>query len=475
MNPKEKQQHVLNHLLETAADTEYGKNHDFGGIDDYGTFRDRLPVTFYEDIALQIERLKQGASGIYWPGTVSNFAVSSGTSGEGKHLPVTEQRLRADHRFMWKLVWSYLKQRPNIFRLAGRHASLPGSIETRDRYSVGEISAFTAGRVAWWLSPFQLIPPETMIRISFEEKIERLVEESPGRDIRVITCVPSWLLTLFQRVLQKTGAGSVREIWPNLSLLVCGGVKLSAYRTHLEKLIGDEKTDFIETYGASEGYFSYTDDLHRTDMRLVTDNGIFYEFIPDPLPGGESLAIQETLPLWDVEPDIPYAVLVSTNAGLWRYALNDIIAFTRTDTPRIRVMGRVSEMLDEFGEAVYAYEAEEALRTASSELGIDTGTFAISASLSNEHRLPRHYWFVQVTGPVHQDTLDRLASSLDTHLRNTNRHYAIRRQSGALDNPVVRSITQKQINRWLEHKGRGRAQGKLPAVLKDEEDAAFFR
>ncbi len=475
MNLRDLQKNELLHLLETASETEFGKRYDFSSIEDYKEFSNRVPLSFYSDISQHIEQHKKGTADIYWPGTVSNFAVSAGTSGKGKHLPLTEERLQSDKRYMRKLVWSYVNQRPNFFRLMGRHVSLPGTMEKEAGFDIGEISAFTARQVPWWLSFFQLIPADELIKLPFDKKLERVINEAVGRDIRVISAVPSWLLSLFQRVLQKSGADSVIEIWPNLCLLVCGGVKLSNYRPYLEKLLGTSDIDFIETYGASEGYFSFTDNLLHDDMKLVIDNGIFYEFIRDPLPDTNSLSIQETIPLWEVEPGIPYAILVTTNAGLWRYALNDIITFTQTDPPRIEVLGRVNEMLDDYGEALYSYEAETAINSAAEELDITISAFTISATLEEERELPRHLWFVQTTHTVHRDTLKRLAKKIDAILQQKNRHYSIRRNSSTLDMPEIFPITQQQINRWLEQNDKAKAQGKLPSILHNQQDIDFFR
>lgn len=475
MTPKEEQNIELIKLITKAERTRFGQTHNFSDLRGYDNFKQAVPLSFYSDIDDQIAELKKGAENIFWPGQVDKFAVSAGTSGDGKHLPLTKNRLTADRRFMRKIVWSYHRQRPNIFKLWGKHISLPGSLEQTSDYEIGEISAFTAQQVPWWLSPFQLIDTQKLIRLPFSQKIERVIEESLAKDIRVISSTPSWLLTIFQRVLKKTDSSSIAEIWPNLKLLVCGGVKLANYRPHLEKLLDKPDIDFIETYGASEGYFSFTDDLQKNDMKLVIDNGIFYEFIPDPLPDRESLAIQETIPLWEVEPNVPYAMIVSTNAGLWRYALNDIVQFTQTDVPRIKVMGRLSEMLDDYGEALYAYEAEQALQEAAGFIGLEIGAFTITASLENEQSIPRHHWFVQTYEPIHPDTLNRLAQKIDDILQSKNRHYAIRRESNTLGIPTVKSIDQQQINQWLEENGKQKAQGKLPAVLNSEKDTRFFK
>ncbi|HKK44985.1 MAG TPA: GH3 auxin-responsive promoter family protein [Balneolaceae bacterium] len=475
MTLRDWQEEQLFILIRAATDTEFGKKHHFSNLQRYEDYAEEVPISFYSDIANRVRKLKEGATDIFWPGKVNRFAVSAGTSGTGKHLPVTEDRQSSDRRFMRNIAWNYIKQHPNIFRLWGNHISLPGTLEKETGLELGEISAFTARQIPWWLKNFQLIPTEELIQIPFSQKIERIIEKSVAKDIRVITAVPSWLLTIFQRVLQKTNANSIAEVWPGLKLLVCGGVKLANYRSRLEKLLGMPNIDFIETYGASEGYFSYTDNLQKKDMKLVVDNGVFYEFIPNPLPDQNSLSIQETIPLWQVEPDTPYAMLVSTNAGLWRYAMNDIITFTETNPPRIKVAGRVNEMLDDYGEALYIYKAEQTLHEISRELDVEIGTYSIAAQLPDGQDVPNHLWFIQAYEPLHTDTLQKLANRLDHSLQKQNRHYQIRRESNALGMPKLYSISQQQINNWLDIHGKHKAQGKLPHILRDNEDIDFFK
>jgi len=468
VKPKKNQQKQLHYLLNTAAATAFGKQHRFSELSGYREFSDRLPLQFYDDI--DIKSLKKGEADRYWPGTISRYAVSAGTSGKGKHLPLTEDRLNSDRKFMRSVVFSYLRQRPNIFNLIGTHLSLPGTVKQLDNFIIGEISGFTGLQTPFWLKPFQLVPPRKLTRMDFKTKFELILRKVIDTDLRVIVAVPSWILTLFQEVLKKTGKDTIAEVWPNLKLLVCGGVKLANYRRHLEQLTGSLHPDFIETYGASEGYFAYSDDLRTNDLKLVTDHGIFYEFIADPLPDQKSMSIQETLPLWKVQAGIPYAMVVSTNAGLWRYALRDIVEFTSVDPPRIKIKGRVSEMLDDFGEGVYIYEAEEALEKAVKELGIRRSVFTIAPDLPSQTEVALHRWYVQFEDPIHPDTIEKVGEYIDRHLKKINRHYSIRRESGALGTPEVYSIDQVDINRWMEVAGKQNAQGKLPRVLRKHKD-----
>lgn len=471
-NLKSIQENLLQNLLSNAENTRLGQSHGFENIRDYHEFQERVPLHNYEDIKTAISQMKEGQSDILWPGTINKFAVSAGTTGEGKHLPLSDARLASDKRFMKKITLSYFKQRPNPFRLFGKHLSLPGSVEKKDMYEVGEVSGFTAIGAPLWLRPLQLENPAKLTTMNFQQKFDLLLRKSLDANLKVITAVPSWILTLFQRALSETGKHTIADIWPNLNLLICGGVKLDNYRPHLQKLMGRCSPDFIETYGASEGYFAYTDDLERDDLKLVANNGIFYEFIKDPKPEvvEENQDSQKLVPLWEVETSIPYALVVSTNGGLWRYRVRDIIEFTSVDPPRIRVKGRVSEMLDDYGEALYIYEVEDTLQSSLRELNLQKSTFTIIPRLSSETELPRHHWMVQFSESPDDNKLQKLADKIDLGLRNINRHYATRREGGSLGSPIVHQITQQQVNRWLEAGDRGGAQAKLPRIIRKNRD-----
>ncbi len=470
----EQQQNVLSELIHKARDTRFGRRYNFRNIHSYEEFSEQVPIHFYDDLKTYLDDIKKGKPDVLWPGTISSFAVSSGTTGAGKHLPLSRDRLKSDKLFMRKVARAYLKQRPNLFSLLGKHISLPGSIEQNNRLSLGEISGFSAHHAPFWLKPFQLISPKELTELSFSQKFDKVIDKALTADVSVITAVPSWILTLFQEVLKRSGCKNIAEVWPDLQLLICGGVKLANYRPHLEQLAGPLNLDFIETYGASEGYFAYSDDLSRDDLHLVTGNGVFYEFIQDPLPDRQALSIQPAQSLADVKPGVPYAMLVSTNAGLWRYAVRDIIEFTSVNPPRILVKGRLSKMLDSYGEGLYMFEAEEALKKTAENMNLNVCTFTVASRLDSENDIPRHHWYIQLVDPVHADTLNRLAGEIDSYIQRINRHYAIRRESRALGKPIVKSITQVQINNWLEIHGKNKAQGKLPRILPDGSDLSPF-
>ena len=467
------QQTQLQKLLSKAASTQIGRRYRFNEIHSYEDYCTQVPLHTYEDLKSKIDLIKQGETDIFWPGSTHKFAVSAGTTGDGKHLPLSKERIASDNRFSRKVIFSYLKQRPNILSLLGKHISLPGSLETiriqNRSLLLGEISGFLAMEAPALLRPFQLVGVNRLTRLSFSEKFNLVLTRALKSDIRVITAVPSWILTLFQQALHRTGKQSIAEIWPNLKLLVCGGVKLAHYRDHLKKLCGDIHPDFIETYGASEGYFAFADNLDKTDLKLVTGNGLFYEWIAHPSPDLQKLKQQKAIPSWKIETGIPYALVITNNSGLWRYVVNDIIEFTSVNPPRLLVKGRLSEMLDDYGEALYSWEAEKALKLSCKSLNLDFDTFTLAGHLDGEHDIPRHLWFIQFNQPPTKEHKTKLARELDKKLQQINRHYAIRRESNALEYPLIYSITQQHINHWFQQTGKHSAQRKLPRVLHSSE------
>ena len=464
------QKKVLAGLLRKGARTEYGKRFDFSGITNFEAFTRQVPVTTYDDISSYIERMKKGEKNLLWPGKIHNFAVSAGTTGKGKHIPLSEDRLRSDQRFMRKVMVSYMKQRPNMLPFfMGSHVSLPGNIERLDPKSnvrLGEISAYLAKLSPGWLSLFQVRSPQTMIREEWTSKFDRTLEKAVRSDVRKMVAIPSWALRFFQRALEVTGQQHIREIWPNFRLLICGGEALNTYRPHFNQLLEGLNMDYIENYGASESYFAFSDDLKRSDLQLTVDNGVFYEWIPNPKESKNNLMEQKTVPTWEVEKGVPYALVVSSNSGVWRYMINDIVEFTDIEQPRIQVVGRVSEIFDKFGEAVESKEAQTALEKSAKQTGATFSVFTMGGLIDPEIGAPRHYWFIQwVDQP---DDPDRFAQLLDENLSEINRHYHNRRKSMGIHPPVILNLRKSAMYKWREKHQELHAQTKMPRIIDDE-------
>lgn len=463
---RKQQLRILKKNLAKAQDTVTGKKYNFRTIKSYSAFKKQVPFHTYADIEKEINQIKNKSADVLWPGRIQNFAVSSGTTGKGKHLPLSNERLTSDYRFMRRIVTTYLKQKTSL-SIWGPQLSLPGSVEYNEEknYYIGEISGFLAKMVPFYLRPFQVLPTEKLVRMSWREKFDLCLETAVKKDIRVINAVPTWTLILFQKALELTGKKYIAEVWPNLKLVTGGGVSLRIYKESLQKLCGPLQPDFIEFYGASEGYFAFTQAIHSEELSLVTDNGIFFEWYPyDKL--NSTFKNDLVIPTWQVKPKVPYVLIITNNSGLWRYPVNDIVEFTDTSKLKMRVIGRVSDLLDDYGEALYYTEAEKALSDIAKQMGINYRNFLLSAQLDNEFDKPRHLWFIHWETPP--TDLTDIAKQLDCNLQKQNRHYAIRRESGALDKPKLFNVNDDILTTWI-NSGKGiSAQTKVPHIIHDD-------
>jgi len=460
------QRHQLDGLLDHSYHTAFGRHHKFQGNWSYRQFAKQVPVTNYTLIKPYIELIKAGKADQLWEGKTRRFAVSSGTYSNGKHLPVTEERLHSDQLFLRQVSLDMLKWLKHPGILFGKQISLPGTI-TREtngthQYEIGEISGHLALNAPKWLDWFQAIPVDQLVQLPFEKKFNMVINNVIRQDIRIISAVPTWLLTLFQGVLDRTGKNSIHEVWPNLKVLICGGVALKHYAPVLQELCGSINPMMVETYGASEGFFAYGKFNGSGSLQLVVDNGIFYEWRPQDV-SEQSGSKTNPIPTWQAETGRAYEMLVSTNAGLWRYPVGDIIEFQSFDPPVIKIKGRKKEILDSYGEALTIIEAESVLSSLSSSLDFNYQHLAIGTIPPSSDTVPYHHWFI-----FSDDSLDKKAAFIqaaDQKLRNQNRHYAIRRNSGALGPP---NLTVKPVEYLhLIHANTQKAQSK-PRKIIDE-------
>ena len=462
------QRRELAALLQMGQKTAYGASFGMSPEWSYETFRAKIPKADFGDLSRFIELMKAGRADQLWPGVVSDFAVSSGTTGNGKHIPVPEERIASDRRFLRHLSFRMLLQHKSLRPLLGKHISIPGYLEERavadHTTSYGEITGILARHIPGWLTRQQLLTPQELTNCAFPEKMKRLIERAPSQDVRVISAMPGWTLHLFREIMRGTGSDTIRGVWPNLQVIVAGGCKLSSYRSSLNELIGDETVDYIETYAASEGYFAYSLPGNAEGMQLMIDNGIFYEWQPLDQPE------ESPVPTWQLESGRRYEMVVSCNSGLWRYPIGDAIRCLSTHPLRIAVDGRVNAMLDEYGEAVYEYELRDALRSAlpnHRELPL----FCVTSKKAEKESVPRHHWFI---ADAEGGDLEELAKAIDDYLSAHNRHYQIRRSTEILGKPALCRMEKNDLERGLLGMTKRASQAKLPVILDLERAADFL-
>jgi len=464
------QNKILNKFIRYAAETEFGKRHNFSSIKSYHEYKQAVGLTTFKDYDVYREPMKRGVPNLTWPGSANKFAISAGTTGKPKDIPINDDRERSDKLFLRRVALSYLSKNPNIFRLFGKQLSLPGTIEKDPDYPgviFGEISGHLALMAPPILSRIQVIPPEESVWMNFKDKLEIAVEKGTKADLRVITALPSVMLRYFQLALEHTGKDNVGDIWPNLKVLVAGGEPLPSYRKHLETLSEGMNLHFIENYGASEGYFAFNTDQNRTDMKLVVDSNVFYEWIPNPSQNRDELSKQPTIPTWDIEEGKPYGMVVTSNSGLWRYLLNDVVIFTDLDQPRIRVAGRASDVLDNYGETIEALHVQEAMENVTAEHGGVFSSCTVGVVHNSEKESPFHVWFVQWA--QRPDDMEKFVDAIDHELARTNRSYMIRRNGNAIDRPQFFALTKEAISEWQREHMKVKAQTKFPRMIHDHD------
>jgi len=467
---------VLKGLMKRAAGTEWGKRYGFSEIaeakDARSMFRERVPIHSYEAFRSDIERIRKGEKDIIWPGSIQHFAVSSGTASAGKIVPLSEEMLMINRRFTLTVALAYREAIRSSKFFRGRLLSIPGRIEEDPLHPgsmIGEVSGLQFLFAPWLIKRlYQAVPESILFLPNWEEKLDAIVDHTLKMDIRAIAMVPSWGIVLFKKLLARHNAltgnqvTTVREVWPNLSVFFSGGVALSSYRDLLDQQVGGGM-DFVENYGASEGYVSFQDSPNSTDMLVHLNSGVYLEFEPAD-ESGPRISIEE------VQTGIRYRIIVSTCSGLWGYELGDVIKFTSTDPFRIVVAGRTSEMLDKYGEAVFGDEARAALGKATEATGARVSNFHVSPVMATSTSLPGHEWLIEFEREP--NSVEAFSRIIDQHLQEVNRHYVIRREAAAFDPPHISVLHEGTFFQWLKRtKKKVSAQTKVPRMSEEREIA----
>ncbi len=469
-NPEEVQYQLLTKLVKTAVPTEWGRKYDFSSIGSYRDFQLRVPVMSYEDFEPYIYRMRKGEKNIAWPGEIKWFAKSSGTtSSKSKFIPITKESLWECHYQAAKdILTLYAINNPGTKVFTGKALTLGGSnkinmLENKSIY--GDLSA-----VLIWNAPFYIefvrTPRQEIALIDdFEQKLELITRETVSQNVTSFSGVPSWYLTLIKHILAYTGKSNLLEVWPNLEVFFHGGISFTPYREIYKKLIPGDQMHYLETYNASEGFFGIQDDPARTDMLLMLDYGIFYEFIPaDRLKSGET----KPCSLAEVKEGLNYALVISTNGGLWRYLIGDTIIFTSTSPYRFRISGRTKHFINAFGEEVIVDNADKALEAACKGTGAIILDYTAGPVYMGETARGSHEWLIEFEKAP--DNLEKFTILLDEELKSLNSDYEAKRFKDInLVKPIVRSVPAGTFNLWLKANNRLGGQNKIPRLSNDRE------
>lgn len=470
--PHEVQDEIFRRLIQTAKGTEFGKKYDFGSIGTYGMFRERVPIHTYENLFPYIERQMRGEQNILWPSEIKWFSKSSGTTNaRSKFIPVSQEALEDCHFKGGKdLISIFVNNYPNTKIFDGKGLAVGGSHQvnefdpTASSY-YGDVSAVIMQNLPIWAEFIRTPKLQTALMSNWEEKIEKLARETAEENVTNIAGVPTWTILLIQRVVQLTGKKHIKEVWPGLEVFFHGAVSFKPYRALFRELIPDPNMIYWEIYNASEGFFGIQDKRDSEEMLLMLDYGIFYEFIPmDEMEKKNPKALR----LSEVELGKNYAMVISTNAGLWRYSIGDTIKFTSLSPYRIKISGRTKHFINAFGEEVIVENAEAAITKACDATGAIIENFTAAPVFLEANKKGGHEWIIEFK--KQPGDLGEFTHILDSALRKINSDYDAKRAHDlALVAPKIHSAEPGTFYNWMKSRGKLGGQNKVPRLANSRE------
>lgn len=454
---------VLARLLGKAKDTEYGREHLFAATKGYDDFVRHNPVNTYEELKGDIDRMRQGEADILWPGRVKWYAKSSGTTNDkSKFIPVSQDGLKHVHyKGGADVVAMYLRNNPQSrmfdgkgLILGGSHApnyNLPDSL-------VGDLSAILIENINPVVNLIRVPSKQTALLSDFEVKRDRIAREAMNKNVTNLSGVPSWMLSVLNRMMELSGRNHLEEVWPNIEVFFHGGVAFTPYREQYEKLITSSKMHYMETYNASEGFFGIQDDPADKSMLLMLDYDVFYEF--------QEMGTENIVPLWGVEIGKNYAMLISTSCGLWRYMIGDTVKFTSTNPYKFVISGRTKSFINAFGEELIVDNAEQGLKYACEVTGAQVLEYTAAPVFMDQNAKCRHQWLIEFSKPP--ESLKQFADILDRKLQELNSDYEAKRfKNITLQHLEIISARQNLFNDWMKSKGKLGGQHKVPRLSNE--------
>jgi hypothetical protein len=461
---------VLKRLTSKAENTEWGREHGFASLSTYEDFAASSPVNTYEDLKQAIDRMRQGERDILWPGQVRWYAKSSGTTNDkSKFIPVSKDGLKDTHYAGGRdaVTW-YLGNNPHSRIFDGKALILGGSHAPNYNLKnslVGDLSAILIENINPLVNLVRVPKKETALLADFELKRDRIAHEAIRENVTNLSGVPSWMLSVMNRVLEITGKDNLSEVWPNLEMFFHGGVAFTPYREQYKKLIPSANMHYMETYNASEGFFGIQDDPSDLSMSLMLDYGVFYEFIPmdeieNPNP--------HVLPLWGVETGRNYAMLISTSSGLWRYMIGDTVRFTSTNPYKFIITGRTKFFINAFGEELIVDNAEVGLAEACRQTGAQVLEYTAAPFFMDGEGKCRHQWLIEFAKAP--EDISQFARILDETLQQVNSDYEAKRYKDITLQSLELVVARKGLfHDWLASKGKLGGQHKVPRLSNNRE------
>ncbi|MCG8308302.1 MAG: GH3 auxin-responsive promoter family protein [Cytophagales bacterium] len=470
--PIEVQKELFTNLIKTARKTEFGKAYGFRDIKNIGEFKQRVPIHTYEDFYPYIRKLLNGKQNVVWPTEIKWFAKSSGTTNaKSKFIPVSQEALTDCHFKGGKDMLSiYFNNHPDSKMFTGKGLAIGGSqqinqFDSNSNSYYGDVSAVIMSNLPFWAQLARTPKLEIALMSEWEEKIEKMAITTIEENVTNIVGVPTWTVVLLQRILEITGKDHIHEVWPNLEVFIHGAVSFDPYEAIFKKLAPSSKMNYLETYNASEGFFGIQDQNDSRDLLLMLDYGIFYEFIPlenihDKQP--------QTIGLEEVKLDKNYALVISTNAGLWRYMIGDTVKFTCLDPYRIRISGRTKHFINAFGEELIVENAEYAIKKACEKTNAIIGDYTAGPRYIDTENKGGHEWIIE----FNELPSDRksFVNVLDHALKSINSDYEAKRYGDiALEAPVIHIAKPGTFYKWMKRRGKLGGQHKVPRLSNNRE------
>lgn len=469
-NPVETQNEVFKNLIASAKNTQFGKDHKFDLIQNYENFIKNVPVRDYEDLKPYVERVVEGEADILWPGKPLYFAKTSGTTSGAKYIPLTKESMPFHIEAARNAILLYIHETGNADFVSGKMIFLQGSpiLEEKHGINFGRLSGIVAHFVPNYLQKNRMPSWETNCIEDWETKVNAVVDETINEDMSVISGIPSWVQMYFEKLKEKSGK-PVGELFKNFNLFIYGGVNYEPYRAKFENLIG-RKVDSIELFPASEGFFAYQDTQTEKGMLLLLKAGIFYEFIKSAEFFNEN---PKSYTIGEVELNVNYVLIISTNAGLWRYNIGDTVQFTSLKPYRVIVSGRIKHYISAFGEHVIAKEVEESLKEAMQGTSVRVNEFTVAPQITPKSGLPYHEWLIEFENQP--ENLEDFALNIDEAMRKQNSYYDDLIVGKVLRKLVITSVKPNGFNDYMKSIGKLGGQNKIPRLTNDRKIADFFR
>ena len=462
--PNEVQEELLMNLLRASENTIIGKKYDYDSIKSYTVFSERVPISSYEDLEPLIERTRKGEQNVFWETPIKWFAKSSGTTNaKSKFIPVSNEALEDCHYKGSKdLLCLYLNNNENSELFTGKNLRLGGSSQIYENNNTyfGDLSAILIENMPIW-AEFSSTPSNKVSLMSnWETKIAAIINESKNENVTSFAGVPSWMLVLMNTVLEQTGKSNLLEIWPNLEVYFHGGVSFDPYREQYKKIVPHNDFKYYEIYNASEGFFAIQDLNHSSDLLLMLDYGIFYEFIPMHSFGTTD---QIAIPLAEVELNKNYAIVITTNSGLWRYMIGDTVRFTSLSPYRIRVTGRTKHHINVFGEELMVENTDSAIAKACQLTNTEIVDYTVAPVFMKDKEKGAHEWMIEFKeNPKDEKEFQRI---LDESLQALNSDYEAKRHNNMTLNPLIVNIAKQGLfYDWLKDQDKLGGQHKIPRL-----------